>query len=76
VLPHADNLPGSIRVGGLEAGALAGGFVYAVEHIATMAATGEPETGLHVIHATARIILTGSGESASSGRVNAGYAEF
>jgi hypothetical protein len=60
---------GFVGVGGLEVGALAGGFVPALEHPAALAATGEPETGLYLIHATERIILTGSGKSASSGRV-------
>jgi hypothetical protein len=38
IVPGLDQLPGIVRVGGVEAGAFAGGLVHAVKHAAAMAA--------------------------------------
>ena len=71
-----DELPGFVLVGGLEAGALAGGFVHAVKHSSTVSAVGQTVTGCHGKHATARIIKAVPGNLASSVREFAGYAKF
>jgi hypothetical protein len=57
-----DDLLRFVSVGGLEAGALAGGLVHAIEHSAAVATAGQMVTGLHFIHANARIIQTASGK--------------
>ena len=68
-----DHLPCFVGVRGLQAGAFPGGLVHAVEHSSADAAAGQTITGLHFIHATARINQTVSVYLASSASVIAGY---
>jgi hypothetical protein len=48
-----DDLLGFVLVGGLEAGAFAGGLVHAVEDPTANATGGQTVTCIHVVHATA-----------------------